>query len=280
MERNFLEEHIIRGTADLPVGIYSADTGESGHIPLHYHREFEFLAVTRGKAKIQLAGNAVYLNPSEGIFINPQTLHSSAAAPEADGFSFIAIVFSPELAAPEYDILYKRFIRPIVKNEVTLPSALPAEVVDIVKETAEIFGRGGTGYELMIKGNIIRMLAMCVANAEKHMPSSNDIHSEIARRTLDYIHENYSNAITLRDLSSHAHVSREYLCRIFRDVSATTPIVYLNRYRITQSAYMLRNTDKSVSEISSLCGFNNASYFDKMFMRFMNCTPSEYRLQK
>ena len=54
MERKFLEEHLIRGTADLPVGIYSVDATKEGHIPLHYHREFEFLVVTHGKAKIQL----------------------------------------------------------------------------------------------------------------------------------------------------------------------------------------------------------------------------------
>lgn len=108
MERKFLEEHLIRGTADLPVGIYSVDAAKEGHIPLHYHREFEFLVVTHGKAKIQLEGNAVYLNSSEGIFINSQTLHSSVNITENDGFSFMAIVFSPELIAPEYDNLYKR----------------------------------------------------------------------------------------------------------------------------------------------------------------------------
>ncbi|RGF95145.1 AraC family transcriptional regulator [Firmicutes bacterium AM55-24TS] len=75
-------------------------------------------------------------------------------------------------------------------------------------------------------------------------------------------------------------MSKEHLCCIFRDISDTSPIVYLNRYRTTQSAYMLRNTNKSISEISSLCGFNNGSYFDKMFMRFMKCTPSEYRNKK
>lgn len=135
MERKFLEEHLIRGTADLPVGIYSVDAAKEGHIPLHYHREFEFLVVTHGKAKIQLEGNAVYLNSSEGIFINSQTLHSSVNITENDGFSFIAIVFSPELIAPEYDNLYKRFIRPIIKNKFALPVVLPDEIVNIIMKT-------------------------------------------------------------------------------------------------------------------------------------------------
>ena len=61
MERKFLEEHLIRGTADLPVGIYSVDAAKEGHIPLHYHREFEFLVVTHGKAKKQHCPQAVFL---------------------------------------------------------------------------------------------------------------------------------------------------------------------------------------------------------------------------
>ena len=277
MERKFLEEHLIRGTADLPVGIYSVDAAKEGHIPLHYHREFEFLVVTHGKAKIQLEGNAVYLNSSEGIFINSQTLHSSVKITENDGFSFIAIVFSPELIAPEYDNLYKRFIRPIIKNKFALPVVLPDEIVNIIMKTKKISDRADFGYELAIKGNILQMLSIYIANAEKHPYTKNTIQSEIVKKTLDYIHMNYPNAITLRDLASHAHISKEHLCRIFRDISDTSPIVYLNRYRTNQSAYMLRNTNKSISEISFLCGFNNGSYFDKMFMRFMKCTPSEYR---
>lgn len=91
--------------------------------------------VTHGKAKIQLEGNAVYLNSSEGIFINSQTLHSSVNITENDGFSFIAIVFSPELIAPEYDNLYKRFIRPIIKNKFALPVVLPDEIVNIIMKT-------------------------------------------------------------------------------------------------------------------------------------------------
>ena len=280
MERKFLEEHLIRGTADLPVGIYSVDAAKEGHIPLHYHREFEFLVVTHVKAKIQLEGNAVYLNSSEGIFINSQTLHTSVNITENDDFSFIAIVFSPELIAPEYDNLYKRFIRPIIKNKFALPVVLPDEIVNIIMKTKKISDRADFGYELAIKGNILQMLSIYIANAEKHSYTKNTIQSEIVKKTLDYIHMNYPNAITLRDLASHAHISKEHLCCIFRDISDTSPIVYLNRYRTTQSAYMLRNTNKSISEISSLCGFNNGSYFDKMFMRFMKCTPSEYRNKK
>lgn len=277
MGRNFLEEHLIRGTADLPVGIYSIDTGDEGSIPMHYHREFEFLMITRGKAKIQLADNTVYLNPAEGIFISPQTLHSSINTEENYDFSFIAIVFSPELIAPEYDNLYKKFIRPIMKNELVLPVMLPDEVSSLIAETHKIFAKADFGYELAIKGNIVRMLSMCIANAEKRSDAKNDIRFEIVKKTLDYIHSNYPHEITLGDLSSHTHISKEHLCRIFRDVSDTSPILYLNRYRTTQSTYMLRNTNKSISEISSLCGFNNCSYFNKMFMRFMNCTPSQYR---
>lgn len=278
MQRNSFEEHVIHGTADFPVGIYDTFFEEERGIvfPDHYHKEFELLFATDGKLRIQLEGNTVYLNKGEGMFINSGELHSGVSAKKGKS-GFIAIVFLPECIIPEYDILYKKYIRPIIKKELALPKKLPKEVVDTAIETYNLFNSAGFGYELAIKGNIIRMLSMCIASAEKQCHVRHDNKSEIVKRVLDYIHMNYGNNITLYDLSLQAHVSKEHLCRIFNEVSELSPIVYLNRYRIMQTAYMLRNTDKTISEISSSCGFNNSSYFNKIFMRFMKCTPSEYR---
>lgn len=96
---------------------------------------------------------------------------------------------------------------------------------------------------------------------------------DVVKNAIDYIHNNYQNAITLQDMADHTHVSREHLCRVFKEVAESSPVVYLNRYRVLQSAYLLRDTCKSISEISSQCGFNNSSYFNKLFLRFLKCTP-------
>lgn len=278
MKRNFFEEHTTHGTVDFPVGMYDAHFKKEDSLvfAVHYHKEFELFVVTSGKIKVQLEGDAVCLNRGEGIFINSGNLHSAINVGNTT-CSFIAIVFSPTYITLENDNLYKKFIRPIIKNEIEFPVALSNEIVNTVIETYNLFHMPTFGYELAIKGNIMRMLSICIANAKKCHNVKNDSKYEIVKKVIEFIHINYGNAITLYDLSLQAHTSKEHLCRIFREVSDVSPIVYLNRYRIMQSAYMLSNTEKTISEISCYCGFNNSSYFNKMFMRFMKCTPTEYR---
>lgn len=51
----------------------------------------------------------------------------------------------------------------------------------------------------------------------------------------------------------------------------------MNTYRLEVSAYLLRNTDKSITQIAVDCGFNHLSYFSQQFIRHFKCTPREYR---
>lgn len=59
-----------------------------------------------------------------------------------------------------------------------------------------------------------------------------------------------------------------------------TPIQYLLKYRISVAARLLENTDISITEICNRVGFDNPSYFSKIFKRFMRFTPSDYRKQQ
>ncbi|HJC46529.1 MAG TPA: helix-turn-helix domain-containing protein [Candidatus Lachnoclostridium pullistercoris] len=57
-----------------------------------------------------------------------------------------------------------------------------------------------------------------------------------------------------------------------------SPVQYLLKYRVMQGAEMLlANPAGSISETASYCGFDSPSHFAKMFKRFYNCTPREYR---
>lgn len=98
-------------------------------------------------------------------------------------------------------------------------------------------------------------------------------------RMLDYIHSHYSENITLEDISGAAALSTREALRCFRRTIHDTPIQYLLRYRLMQSASLLiSNPSLTVSEITTLCGFDYPCYFSRQFKRFYQCTPREYRL--
>ena len=126
----------------------------------------------------------------------------------------------------------------------------------------------------------MNMMYECIKDSKIIHTQSENSKEKLVKNVIDYIHQHYEKQITLKELADYVHISKEYLCRIFAEVSDDSPIVYLNRYRVVQSADMLLNSHKTISEIASLCGFNSNSYFDKMFMRFVGLSPKEYRKQK
>lgn len=73
------------------------------------------------------------------------------------------------------------------------------------------------------------------------------------------------------------HVSEGHLCRFFKSMTRMSPVEYINFYRISMSMELLRQTDMEISEISMRTGFNNISYYNRTFRKYMHMTPSQYR---
>lgn len=78
----------------------------------------------------------------------------------------------------------------------------------------------------------------------------------------------------LRELSGY---SREYLNRVFLKYTGGTPTAYINGLRLRHAAWLLRSTDRQVLEIAYDCGFENISYFNRLFKAHYQKTPGEYR---
>jgi len=69
-----------------------------------------------------------------------------------------------------------------------------------------------------------------------------------------------------------------YFSTFFKKYNGLSPIDYIIRKRITRAIEFLRATDKTILEISGICGFNNSANFNKMFKKITGTTPSSYRV--
>ena len=92
-----------------------------------------------------------------------------------------------------------------------------------------------------------------------------------------YLQEQYTETISLSEMADHFHVSKGHLCRFFKEMTNTTPMNYLNYYRINKSARLLRDTALEISDIAVQTGFNNISYYNRTFRKYMHMTPGDYR---
>lgn len=94
---------------------------------------------------------------------------------------------------------------------------------------------------------------------------------------LTYIHLNYQDKLTLNSIAQNAGISRSHACDIFREALHSSPIQYLQHYRLYKSLDLLMTTDSSVTEIAYIVGFNSPSYYTETFRKVYDATPSQYR---
>ena len=96
-------------------------------------------------------------------------------------------------------------------------------------------------------------------------------------RARDAIDRAYAEPLDVRAIAAVAHLSPAHFSRCFRTVFGETPHRYLQRRRIERSMFLLRETDRSVTEVCSDVGFNSLGTFSRTFREIVGETPSGYR---
>jgi len=99
----------------------------------------------------------------------------------------------------------------------------------------------------------------------------------LQRKMVRYIQEHYMDKISLEDIAGSAGISRTKCTSLFKVYTETTPVEYLNSYRLEEAARRLVNEHTPVAEIALACGFSQQSYFGRMFQKEYGMTPLAYR---
>ena len=100
------------------------------------------------------------------------------------------------------------------------------------------------------------------------------------KRCIEFIKENYSKDITLTDIANAGDLSPFYVNKAFKTILGDTPIKYLAKIRVRHSMELLYSSSLPMEAIAEQCGFANANYFTKVFRKYVNMTPSDFRKQK
>lgn len=101
--------------------------------------------------------------------------------------------------------------------------------------------------------------------------------SNYLERARDYVRKHYREKIYLEDLAANLDISPSYLSRLFKKESGQCLQDFINEERVYRASNLLVYSDFSLPEIAAYVGFPNQSYFSKIFRRFRNMTPKNYR---
>jgi Transcriptional regulator containing an amidase domain and an AraC-type DNA-binding HTH domain len=132
------------------------------------------------------------------------------------------------------------------------------------------------GYKWVIISYFLSLITYLSRNYTPCVTGSSPKIQEIVTTT-SFIHENLTERITLSMLSSMACLSERHYARIFKEVYGISPIEYVINCRLTLACRMIKNTQRSLSEISIACGFGDKISFSRLFKKRYGSTPGEYR---
>ena len=112
---------------------------------------------------------------------------------------------------------------------------------------------------------------------QEEQPVVSNYRLEILKQMLAYLHEHYTEKITLEEIASAGQISKSRCTAIFKEYLQETPINHLISYRLTKATELLLYTDRTVTEIAYAVGFSGSSYFTEAFRKNFDHTPTEYR---
>jgi YesN/AraC family two-component response regulator len=101
--------------------------------------------------------------------------------------------------------------------------------------------------------------------------------SNILTPAIEYVENNFREKISSADVAELCNLTTFQLSRAFRETYNLTFQDYVTRYRIREACRLLRNPAADIGDVGSLVGFNDASYFAKVFRRYLDCSPSQFQ---
>lgn len=279
------KELLSHGMAMFPIACYDEDF--SAHlVPWHWHDDFELIMITEGLAHIYVENSCVPLQQGDALLINCGMLHSVNCGMPENALCH-SLVFHPRLIGGSIDsIFWQKLIDPIIQNKSLRYEYLDhsvswqADVIADMSKAWSAFAEEPEDYENYIRYLLSKSFRMLNRNwqisAEK-ITKQECIAAERTKVMMQFIHDHYTEELSLEQIAGSAAISKSVCLRCFRQVIDTTPIHYVMQYRIERAADLLLTTEKRAHEIATACGFSDISYFTKCFRELKGCTPLEYK---
>lgn len=130
--------------------------------------------------------------------------------------------------------------------------------------------------DFMLKELIIRLMQTEARHVLMYQTDTFQHESRLAY-VIKFIRDNLHDPLTIDALSKKACMSQTHFFRCFKNEFGISPVDFINNERIRLAKRLLRNPQKNINDVSYACGFNNVSYFNKVFKRATQLTPSQYR---
>lgn len=239
----------------------------------HNHEFVEILFILDGKGSVTIEGAYYPLKKGDIIIYNADVMHaeiSDTKEPlEARFLAFdkleVTNLEPNHLIPPQYDFIYpsddmyqtfQRYFDNII-HELSVKEQFYSDIAQ----------------------NTLQVLLMQLLRLLNRTQSANELlkQNEALTSALKYIDDHYLENITLDSIAAECFVTKYYLSHLFAKYQQTSIGKYIFNKRLNDAKNLLRFTDSPVQEVAEQSGFNDQSYFCRVFKKAVNMTPMQYR---
>ena len=291
VDENRMESHRYQ-EGELPVLRLknSLDDYQKGEIACHWHSEFQFGLLLKGELKYYLLQDPAsrlqrIIKPGDGFFINSRVFHGCRQmmrGTEIFTFGMLPGFF----INPVFGNIYQKIVLPVLHSHVTgfflfQEKKEDAGMLDLYRKFHKL-NQKDRDFELSSLELICGIWKELLHRIHRQTDFASNCNFDFTQafriqKMLEFIQKHYPEPITVNQIAEAGGISRRECFRCFRAVINQAPTEYLNQYRLTMAAQLLTVGGQSLARVSESCGFENFSYFCRLFKKKYHMSPGQFR---
>jgi AraC-like DNA-binding protein len=229
----------------------------------------EFFYLSEGQSRVYVDSSVYDVFPGDLLLVFPNQIHRyECVSPER----YLLFILNPDMM-PELESVFSHRIpaQAVIRNAKDDPFLLP--LMQLLAESAQ---QASPYSSATVRGTMLALFGRLISHIE--LTESPSIDLDAVRSIVDYCTRNYSSpTLSLETIGEALHLSRYYISHIFSHKLNINFNRYINSLRISGACRLLRGTDRSITEIAGLSGFNTSRTFNRAFFDQMGLSPSQYR---
>jgi len=261
------EPHIFK-VNELPFIFHPHITHTQGHY--NTHENIEFLYIVKGNAKLRYGTEIISMGGGQIITINSHIPHQvfegenliykclivDKIFSKENGISPEELYFSPTVCDEQAVVLFEKIAKEYTSTDIFRNAAIKSAI-------------------------LVFLLFMCRNYATLQKPdvtTESDTYKRI-QMAINYIKDNIDKKITVDDIAAHVRISKYHFLRQFKKVTGNTAVIYINQLRCEYAKQIFRTSELPIKEVADMCGFDNCSYFAKIFKEYNGITPRQFVME-
>ncbi|MBZ9536733.1 helix-turn-helix transcriptional regulator [Cytobacillus oceanisediminis] len=252
--------------------------------------DYELLYVQHGEIEVYMYEKKYRLTSGQLIYFPAGVYHTVKVLtnPYAtflgihfDYFNELDVKSDHDIIVKENDIVEKRFcLEPHFEDTqqfLRQPFTPHSKVISLMGSLIDEFTEQKRGYLISCKGILLQLISLLLRTYDNNQDEVSEANQKNISFLIQIIEENYNEDWSNQQLSKIVNLNEDYMTRLFKRVTGTTPNKFLQDIRHKKAKQFLRETDLSIEEIGEKIGYSNIHYFSRLFKKWEGISPLSYR---